>query len=370
MKVLVLIENSRATIAELRSLHKIEGVEILIAAKKKVFTDKIRYHKYIKPNNFHSYNDTNQIVPFLIKLVSKTGPFTLIPNGEAVLRIILNSKGKLTKQGIKIPLPSAKNYQLISDKYSFSQVCKKFEIKTPNEIDINQDLFKQSFVIKPKYLSEDPHFLDAPLMIENEKSFRKLQNLNIDYNKHFIQRLIVGPSYYYCASYSQGKKKAWFVQKNLHQQPNGKSIIKAIPGILSKSLIEKIDHLMENINWEGVMMLELKECSQTGELYAIECNPRFWGPLQLAMDNGVDFVRTLVDPDYQNPETIDEKNGYIWKGGYFHGLFLKLKTKTSFQKFKHKDDEITYKDIWGRKDTFLYFITEPLIILLKELKEL
>lgn len=369
-KVLVLIENSRATIAELRSLKKINDIEIHLAANKKVFSDKIRYRKYIKPDNYYTYNNIENIEVFLLNLTKKIGPFTLMPNGESVLRNIVKSKEQLIENGIKISLPNTETYQLFSDKYTFAQICNKFEIKTPTETNIDLIQFKQKFVIKPKFLSNDPGVLDIPLLIENEESFLKLKNLEIDLNKHFIQKLIEGPSYYYCAAYFQGKKKAWFVQKNLHQQPNGKSIIKAIPYHLPPDLIKQIDSLMNNYDWDGVMMFELKECSDSGEMFAIECNPRFWGPLQLALDNGVDFVRTMVDPDYKCLNPADKKKGYIWRGGYFHGLFLKLKTKTSFQKFNHADKEITYKDVWGRKDTRLYFIIEPLLILVKEIHEM
>lgn len=369
LKVLVLIENSRAAIAELRSLFQMENLEIHIAVNNKVFTDKIRYSKYIKQNKYYSYGDAVNIIYFLKKLVNNIGPFILLPNGETVLRSIVKSKAELIKYGIKISLPHEDTYLLFSDKYTFANTCHNFGINTPRKIDINLKQFNQKFVVKPKFLSEEANILNIPLLIENEESFRKFKNLGIDLNQHFIQKLIEGPSYYYCAVYELGNKKAWFVQKNLHQQPNGKSILKAIPYNLSLSTINKIDHMMNNYKWDGVMMFELKEELETGELFAIECNPRLWGPLQLALDNGVDFVRSLIDPAYECLNPANMKKGYIWRAGYFHGYLLKQKTKTSFQKFKDSEKEFKFLDIWGRKDTLLYFLLEPLIILLKEIRQ-
>ncbi len=367
-KVLVLIENSRAAIAELRSLKKMEDMEVHLAVSRKVFTDKIRYHKYIDSANYYSYGDIKNIIVFLEKLVEKIGSFMVLPNGEDVLREIVKSKRQLKELQIGISIPDENTYRLFSDKLTFAKVCNEFGIRTPHEEEVGSKHFDQKFVIKPKQLSNEPYVLATPLLIENEKSFKKFKSLRLDLSKHFVQGLIEGPSYYYCAAYEHGKKRAFFIQKNLHQQPNGKSIIKAIPFSLPDNIIDSIDKMMEEYHWEGVMMFELKECTKTGALFAIECNPRFWGPLQLAQDNDVDFVRVLVDPDYKRLNPVSKKVGYIWRAGYFHGLFLKLKTKTSFQKFIGEDKEINYKDIWGRNDTLLYFIMEPFIILMKEIR--
>jgi len=214
MKVLVLIENSRATIAELRSLHKMKDVEVHLAANTKVFTDQIRYSKYINKDNFHIYGNHSSLLDFLQFLADKIGPYTILPNGESVLRIIAESKNILTEKGVSISLPGAKTYKLFSDKLSFTELCNKHRIQTP----INTNINHQKFVIKPKSLIEKTGVLQIPMLVENEESFQKFKSLELDLDSHFIQKLIVGPSYYYCASYQMGKKKALFIQKNLHQQ--------------------------------------------------------------------------------------------------------------------------------------------------------
>ena len=57
-------------------------------------------------------------------------------------------------------------------------------------------------------------------------------------------------------------------------------------------LSEALTRLLEQINWRGVVMFELKECSspEGGFKYKfLESNPRFWGSVPLAIVNGVNF---------------------------------------------------------------------------------
>lgn len=369
-KVLILIENARAVIAELRSLSKMEDLEIHIAVNKKVFSNKIRFLSYIQSDKYYEYGDIKNSISFLNEIVKRIGPFILLPNGEEVLREIVKHKYSLIASGIKLSLPDESTYKLLSDKFTFAETCVKFGIPVPETIENPTGKYINQIVVKPKVLEDSLRVLKVPLLIENENSFQNFINLKLDLDKHFIQKLIIGPSYYYCASYEKGKKKAWFAQKNLHQQPGGKSIIKAIPFNLPNGYIEKIDAMMSKYCWDGIMMFELKEHLETKQLFAIECNPRFWGPLQLAVDNNIDFVKSLIDPDYYCLTPPNMKKGYLWRAGYFHGFFLKKRSKTSFQKFVQDDELIKYKDIWGRNDSFIYYLIEPVIILLKEVRRL
>lgn len=369
-RVLIISANTRAAITELRSLVKIKDIEIHIAVKENKLSEKLRYGTYITPANYHTYKSIDNIINFLKELSGKAGPFILFPNGEEILRKIISSKELLNTLGITLPMPDKKTYELFSDKFSFSEICNRFGLDTPHKIDVDLSKFKEKFVIKSKQLSDESNVLPFPMLIENQKAFKKLKKMSIDLSKHFSQRYIEGQSYYYCASYLKGNKRACFIQENLHQQPNGKSIIKAIPGSLPDDIIAIIDKMMGHYKWDGVMMLELKECMTTKRLYAIECNPRFWGPLQLAADNNVDFVKSLVDREYSCLSAQENKYGYIWLGGYFHGLFLKFLTGSSFQFFKENRAGIRYKDVWFRNDTYKYFFIEPFIILLREIRNI
>jgi len=367
-RILLFNAHPRALITQLRELSKIEGVEIHLALHNKRINHKLFLFKYFKKIQVH-YFSQNELIDFLLKLKDKIGSFTILQNGEEFLRIILESKILLQNNLIFCNFTELETYLKLSDKKSFSELCEKYDIKTPKNISIDLTGFSRKFVAKAKVITKEKEVLTYPMLVENEKSFHKFVNLNLDLDKHFFQEYILGQSFYYCADYDFGKRKICFIQENLKQQPNGKSVIKAKKGFLDEQIIQKIDKIFEDAKWNGVMMFELKKCSQTSNYYAIECNPRFWGPLQLASDNGVNFINSVLNIKNEKPE--DAKNtGYIWLTGYFQGLLFKLKTKTNFQTFGNKNIDIKFKDLWFRSDTFIFFIFEPLFIFIDFISKL
>jgi predicted ATP-grasp superfamily ATP-dependent carboligase len=356
-KVLIFADtNARATISEIRSLTNLKEFETHIAINKNNLRNWILYRNL----TIHYYKKNQNIVDFLLNIKNKIGNYTLLPNGESILRKALEQKSFLHKKGVILPIPSLKEYLRLSDKQSFVNLCKQYGIETPETKIIDHIVFTEKLVIKPVHANSS-EVLRTPLLIENAESYSKFHKLGLKDGTYFVQKYIYGPGYYYCAHYNAGIKSTSFIQKNLHQQPNGGSVIKAIPASLPRKLISKIDDLMSGLNWDGVMMFELKQSEYTHKFYAIECNPRFWGPLQLAKDNGVDFVRALLGIDQKHIST--NEYGYLWLWGYLKGIILKYQTKTSFQKFKHKTIKLRYKDIWLRWDTFPYFVLEPIYII-------
>ncbi len=362
-QVLIITSNHRAAITQLRELSKIKDIKIFIGLKTTSLSERIRYHKYLKNNFFIVKNDVKN---FLTEVHNKIGEFILFPNGEGFIREVLKEKKYYENLNIELPLPSFEAYRKFSDKYSFQKLCSQYGLNIPKEINPPQNTFTEPFVVKPKILADDKHILRIPMLIENKKAFKKYQKMQLDSEKHFYQQYIKGPSIYYCANYWKGQKRTWCVQRNLAQQPNGKSVIKAEPYNLPKEILAKIDKMFIDNNWNGVMMMELKYSIADKKFYAIECNPRFWGPLQLAIDNNVNFIKALLNPSYTSQPDENAKIGYLWLGGYIKGLLLKIQTKTKFQFFKSEQKKVKYKDVWCRKDTFLYFIYEILYFIFYE----
>jgi hypothetical protein len=138
-------------------------------------------------------------------------------------------------------------------------------------------------------------------------------------------------------------------------------VVKAIPYTLPNDILEKIEKMLQRVGWEGVIMIEVKEDLDTHKYYAIEANPRFWGPLQIAVDNGINFPAALLELNVEENKQ-KELFGYLWIGGYISGFFEKLQTKTDFQKFETiRSERITYNDVWLRDDTYAYFLVELFI---------
>lgn len=372
-KVLILAnENERASIACIRSLYNLDA-EIYLAFSDNNMKNRVIFHRYIKKGYFsYCTSSREEFINSLISIQEKTGDYYLFCFGDMLTRWVIESRPLVLEKGISFKAPELEAFDLMFKKSSFMECSVKFGLDVPAEVPVAQYLGQKSskdkFVIKARSnITCSERILKAPILVESRGAFEKLKKLNLDLAAHFAQEYISGPGIYYCAYYETGDKKVHFAQKNICQQPGGKSVIKAIPCELPETVIRKIDGMMKALDWEGVMMIELKQSKD--KFYAIECNPRFWGPLQLSIDNGVNF------PAYAAGIKPDERTlhkaafGYIWLTGYLLGLLHKIKTRTGFQSYDYQNSRrLIFKDIWLRRDTFAYVLLEPLFMAVKALR--
>jgi predicted ATP-grasp superfamily ATP-dependent carboligase len=64
---------------------------------------------------------------------------------------------------------------------------------------------------------------------------------------------------------------------------------------LPPDALRHAEALLEELDWNGVAMVEFKVDRSSGVPYLMEMNGRFWGSLQLAIDAGVDFPKLLAE---------------------------------------------------------------------------
>lgn len=362
--------NPRAAIATLRALKGSDVSIHLCFNKRSIINDTI-YHKYYKSEPLY-YDKTSEktFIDSLLSIKDIIGEYVFLPYGESLLRWVVRQKDELWEDGITVPTVDFETYVLLSDKESFANLCGDFDIDVPEEINIDWSTFKQKFVIKPKKLVNDERCLKYPVLVENNTSFQKLKETNIDIEKHLVQRYIDGPSIYYCAYWEKGNCKLRFIQKNTVQQPAGKSVVRAVPYNLPEEVLGKIEKMLHSVNWRGLIMIEVKKDLDSHKYYAIEANPRFWGPLQIAIDNGINFPAALLGLDVRENKP-KKPSGYLWLGGYINGFFIKLQTKTDFQVFQNGNSEkMVYRDIWLRRDTYVFFFIDPFISIINGIASL
>lgn len=277
---------------------------------------------------------------------------TILPSSEYINRFILENKIILEDMGFEIPLVESKLYNLISDKYSFGEICRKNRIHVPKEI--HSEYIKNfPVVIKPKeYFCANKKII-SPVIIEKESQLKLfLQNINL--KDVYIQEFIKGESYYLLYYFSKNGKVLSFSQQNILQQDRGKSIIAAKASkIHLYNISNKFINLFNNISYKGLVMIELKKYDD--KFYMIEANPRLWGPSQLFVDANINlfelFIKDLGFDLNIYEEDINYDAMYFWEGGIeklarenrslvYHGEFL-------------ENDKIKYRkyDVYNRVDT-------------------
>jgi predicted ATP-grasp superfamily ATP-dependent carboligase len=241
----------------------------------------------------------------------------ILPSTEYLNRFILKNRKYLEDNGYIIPLCEENIYNEISDKYSFGRLCEKHGIQIP--LECNADL-KFPCVAKPKAYSTSTDLILKPELLYSEDSYKTFIE-NYDANNFYFQEFIGGKSIYLLFYFSTDNKISLFSQENLIQQDHGLSIIAAVSSDYHlRDIASKYTKMLSELKFHGLIMVETKLFNE--RYYAIEANPRLWGPSQLILDSGMDLFHCfmsdygLLQPDKMN---TDYKKGvmYFWSGGIF-----------------------------------------------------
>jgi|SRR5690554_2770122 len=361
-------ESTRAAISILRGLKNIEN-NIYVAISNSNKSDRFAFRKYAKDYLFYNDMSEKDFIDSLLNFRNEIGDFYLFCIGDLKTEWILLNKETLNSNGINFEAPGLQEFKKMLFKPDYLKVSSKFGLKIPQELTIKEAMNllenKKSIVLK----AEDSKTLKKykkPLIIEDIKSINKI---DLNENNFIIQEFVDGPSVYYSAYYKKGRKISSFEQINLVQQPGGGSVVKAAPYKISEEVIEKTDNMFKELNWSGVMMVEYKV--QEGKYYSIECNPRYWGPNQLLIDNGVNFPRLMLGLKEENSKTLNTDVGYKWINGYILGFLYKLSGEGKFQKYNIDfENKIKYLDLWKRKDTMFYHFFEVTFNLFNKIRSI
>lgn len=164
--------NDRAIIAFCRFAQKKDINFLIIARNKKDNIFKTIYRtNVIHTRNKEKINITD-IIEYIKIARTKSGltqknTILILPATEYINRILCSNVKKLKKINICTGLPNKKIYEMVSDKFSFSKICKNFGIKTPSEYRNIPNKFP--FVIKPKKYQNFKKIIDKPAIINNAK---------------------------------------------------------------------------------------------------------------------------------------------------------------------------------------------------------
>ena len=92
-----------------------------------------------------------------------------------------------------------------------------------------------------------------------------------------------------------GRVIAEFAHRRLREKPpeGGVSVYRESLA-LDADVVAAGRRLLDDLDWQGVAMIECKRDAGTRRPVFMEVNGRLWGSLQLAIDAGVDFPRLLV----------------------------------------------------------------------------
>lgn len=346
--------NQRAVIAFLRTLEHLQVQYAIIASSKDdlIFLTSYKSKVATVRENFQLDLDDLLNCIDITKRGMKADKYVIAPSTEALNRFLLENRNTFENVDCEIPLVEKGLYEEISDKESFEQMCKLHALSVPEKYD-NIETIKLPCVAKPRtYFSPDGHTYSPALLFTRNDLDDFLNKYNS--SDFYFQEFIEGDSYYLLYYFYRDGRCVKISQRNLLQQPSGKSIIAAqIATIHNDIEFNMYEKMFKKINYFGLVMLEVR--GTNNKYYMIEANPRFWGPSQLFVDANQNlFEDFLVDNNIipkKNDELPRYNTKYFWYGGYidshddisYHGV--------DYDDFEKDISSWLSADIYNRKDT-------------------
>ncbi|MET0384048.1 MAG: hypothetical protein ABW032_11560 [Burkholderiaceae bacterium] len=209
------------------------------------------------------------------------GPAVHCPTTEFVNDFVLANRDAVTAAGWIVGLPARRVYEQLTGKLASRGVVERLTgVRPPPSQPMGAP--RAPCVLKPRVNVIGGRVLYPIICADEEKLARALADPDLRPDEWFAQEFIDGQSRYLCAYLAADGRRAWFWQDNLLQQPGGKSIVLARTGLPPAFDTERFLDGLAALGYRGPLMMEIIE-DPDGGLHYIEINPRFWGPLQLAL---------------------------------------------------------------------------------------
>lgn len=244
----------------------------------------------------------------------------IAPSCEFLNRFMLRERAALEAAGAIVPLVDEALYARISDKHSFGAMCQAHGLAVPEELP--EPPANYPYVAKPlRYAGADgrqlkPHLILGPA----ERARFEREERAADF---YFQVFAPGRSLYLLAHLGRDGRTLVSSQENLLQQKDGGSIILARrSGFHHSAEAERYLAMLRQEGFHGLIMIELRQNLDSGRCVMIEANPRMWGPMQFALDNGLDLFGGLWRDAFGSepaPRPAAPAPGggayYFWSGG-------------------------------------------------------
>jgi len=358
--------NHRAVVAFLREIRRL-GADYYIVARtdsdpilRTAYRGNVVFTRATHALDLKSMEESIEKV----RAVAGARELVVCPSSEFLNVFLLANRAFFAERGFIIPLVGKDIYELVSNKYSFTGLCKNNGFRVPDELDAAAS-GSFPFVARPRTNVNAENKSLYPYIISDEADLGafRAQEKESDF---FFQRYVPGESYYLLYYLSQRGTVFLDSQKNLLQQADGKSIVMACSADIHRSpLAGRFADMLRDTGFHGLAMVELR--LHDGEFYPIELNPRLWGPSQLTVDSGSGILRAFIMenlsgslPEAPGPERLRQSR-YLWLGGIAQDISGGKKSKWHVDSHGPIAVEVLRNilhDVYLKPDAWLLFARE------------
>ena len=275
------------------------------------------------------FRDPEQYVKDIAGIVRKRGIDILLPVHEDALAI--RRFGGLLPDGLMLISPGLEALLVAADKLAMVRVAERAGVPVPRTFSPASSIEAGAAaaalggpsILKTRRGNSGKGVLlvDSPTEVPSAWD-GMVRRFGLPAGREpIIQEFIEGELYGSCFLASRGTVKAVFLEKYLRWK-EGKFGTSVLREPLDWPLLA--DHtrrIVKELSWTGIGHLDFVGSRNEDRAWLLEMNPRFWGAVNMAVQNGYDFPRGLVtmwmngEPDAQafSPRTTATRS--LWMMG-------------------------------------------------------
>lgn len=217
----------------------------------------------------------------------------LLPIDEVAIGATIVARRELERIVQIPPLPAEESFVIARDKGQFAKFLCKHNLRHPATICLSSatapalDGIRYPVLLKPTRSSNGIGII----------RFETVEELSRHLAKHpeaaassIVQSYVEGSDIDCSVLCVDGRVVAHTVQRQIGAGPGRFRAAGAIEFLEYERVAELATQIVGALRWSGVAHLDMRMDRDSGELYAIEMNPRFWGSLMGSVQAGVNFA--------------------------------------------------------------------------------
>ncbi len=291
----------------LYTLRKTPANFHLLTHKKKSV---VRFSRYM--NNVYEYVDHEEIPSAIEKIGQEINIDLIMPFDELESLEVSRHKERISKIAKVVPLTDPELFEIAINKHDLGKYLSENGVDViPKSVELNKDSsaadltgLKFPILLKPSRSS----FGRGIITVTNEKELEKAFTEKKDFTGHAAQEFITG-SDITCNIYAiNGEIKHHTIQESPIKGVNNYAKNDDLIYHEDESVYQMVSDIAKALNWNGIACVDLRRDAQTGQVYLLEINGRFWGSVSGAYDKAnVNFPLIMINDALYKRETKVEK---------------------------------------------------------------
>ncbi len=352
--ILILDGGHKKTLAIVRSLGKIGDYHLDVTAYHKrsiCFCSKYTNGKIILTN---PKLDAVKYKQEILSTLRNKKYLTIIPSDYLSFQLCAEIKKEIQKY-THIRIANAELLMNAGNKQWVHKVAQSLNIPVPYSsfLESAEDielLSRETVEVLKSAEESGDNFLKYPKTISEAKSLASVYFNERSGKVLIAQERVVGDGYGFFAYYRDGVCKSYFIHHRIREYPPSGGYSVAAEGYYDDEIEMLGKKILDHLKWDGVAMVEFKKDIRHDKYLLLEINAKFWGSLDLAVANGVDFPLIWAkDAEGQYlPKSVrygTKKYQWILNGELFHIFAKPSSMGRVFTDMFSSHKDISWRDI-------------------------